>query len=112
MVLTKPSAGDPVAAAMSEDDLQECVRQLCRALNVPYFHVHDSRRSPDGWPDVVAAVGQHLLFRELKTMTGKPTPAQLRWLEALSRVRVVSTGIWRPDSWRDGSIVATLQGKL
>ena len=102
---------EQVAEAMSERDLQESVRQLCRALDLPYYHTHDARRSPEGWPDCAIVAADTLILRELKTMTGKPTPAQLRWLDALSRCTRIDAGIWRPTSWTDGTIEAALRGR-
>lgn len=99
--------------AISEDDLQQNCNDLCRALGLPYYHTHDSRRSPEGFPDLVTfdISGQHLIIRELKTMTGKESPAQLRWLDWLSRVKRISAGVWRPDSWTDGTIERVLRGQ-
>ena len=96
---------------ISEDELQNNIRQLCQVLRLPYYHTHDSRRSPEGFPDVVAIQADHLIIRELKTMKGKPTPGQIRWLYALAGVRRVSSGIWRPDAWRSGEIENVLRGR-
>lgn len=102
---------DPFAAAMSEADLLDSVRQLCRALRIPVYHTFDSRRSPEGFPDLVCIRNGEILFRELKTMKGKCTPAQLQWLDALSHVERVSVGIWRPSDWRSDLILHELRGK-
>jgi hypothetical protein len=64
------------------------------------FHVHDSRRSVPGFPDVVAVHrGQHrVVWVELKTERGRLSDAQLAWGEAL-----LAAGhefyVWRPSSW-------------
>ncbi len=102
---------DVIAESMSEGDLQESVRQMCRAFDRLYYHTHDARKSPEGFPDATIIVGDLLILRELKTMTGKPTPAQLRWLDALSRVTRVDSGIWRPSDWRSGAIEDALRGR-
>lgn len=101
-----------LARSMSERDLQEAVRQLCRALGRPYYHTHDSRRSPEGFPDVVSVVDGHLIFRELKSASGRCTPAQLRWVSALAQVDRVSAAVWTPDDWLTGRIESELRGGL
>lgn len=97
---------------MRERDLQESVRQICRALGRPYYHTHDSRRSPEGFPDVVSVVDGHLLFRELKSASGRCTPAQLRWLAALSQIDRVSATVWTPEDWLTGRIEAEIRGRV
>lgn len=90
--------------AMSEDALQQSIADLCGLLNLPYYHTHDSRRSPEGFPDSAIVRGDTLLLFESKTERGKATPAQLRWLDALGQVRRVESGIWRPTDWLSGAI--------
>ena len=97
------------ANSMRERDLQESVRQMCRALNLPYYHTHDSRRSPEGWPDVATVVGSTLVLRELKAVKGKCTPAQIRWLDALAQCECVDVGLWTPAEWLDGTIERVLR---
>jgi hypothetical protein len=98
----------PTLPSMSEAELLQCVRDLCRLLKVPVYHTYNSRRSESGWPDIAAVVNDHLILRELKTARGRITPEQAYWLEALSQVKRVSAGIWRPDDWISLRIEAEL----
>ena len=57
-----------------------------------------------GFPDLVLAKpGHDALFAELKTDTGRLSPAQKLWANALPLVHV-----WRPRDWN--RIEATLRG--
>jgi hypothetical protein len=80
------------------------------------FLVHYERRSghvgkdgqwrgsgPKGKPDLTLARGGVVLLAELKRETGKPSPEQLEWLEALGE----HGRLWKP---RDaGAIMETLK---
>jgi len=100
---------DPVAH-IPEKELGECVRQLAKALGLLRYHTFRSDRSPEGFPDEAIIRGDTLLLYELKAEKGKLTPAQIRWLDALSRVTRVESGVWRPTQWVDGTIELTLRG--
>lgn len=84
------------------------VENLLTLYGWRWYHTHDSRRSPPGFPDYVAVRGPELLFIELKAEAGRVRPAQREWLEALGvveeTVNEVSLGrglvevyIWRPS---------------
>lgn len=95
-----------VAEAMSERELQESVRLLCVAHGLLYYHTHNSRHSPAGWPDVVVANPREpgaILFRELKSHDGKVTPAQQEWLDVLAGAHL-DVGVWRPADLLSGAI--------
>lgn len=53
-----------------------------------------------GWPDLVLVKGNRLLFRELKTSTGKLTAAQRDWLAALEAAGQ-DAKVYRPGDWPD-----------
>lgn len=55
-----------------------------------HYHTHDSRRSAEGFPDLVLVRGDQLIFAELKSEKGKTTPAQDTWLMALENVATTS----------------------
>lgn len=73
------------ASRMSEAELQESVRALCRQFGLLYYHAHDSRRSPAGFPDVVAVGPGGVLWAELKSQRGTLTAEQRRWGSRLTR---------------------------
>jgi hypothetical protein len=96
------------AAAMSEDHLERAMRRILKDLpTVLAYHPRDSRRSASGWPDWCLVGPGGVLFRELKTVKGKVTPAQDEWLCALTDAGQ-DAGVWRPDSLLDGTIALEL----
>lgn len=101
---------DPLPA-ITEAVWQATIMRLLKDAGYMTFHVHDSRRSPSGWPDVAAIkpAGGTLYLCELKTETGQVTPAQQAWLEALAGCTGVVAECWRPAMLQE--IVETLRGK-
>jgi hypothetical protein len=94
---------------MSEAELQTNVVDAARRLGGVAYHTHDSRRSAEGFPDLVILFPRTggLLFAELKSATGKVTRDQQRWLDGL-RVGHREVYLWRPADWPN-PIVPTLQ---
>ena len=90
---------------MSERDLTRQVAELAAVFHWLRYHTWSSRHSPAGFPDETLVRGDRLLFVELKSATGKLTPAQGEWLEALAAVRRVETYLWRPDDLEDATRV-------
>lgn len=85
---------------MTEAELQANVMQLIERLGLVGFHVFDSRRSNPGFPDVVAVGARGVLYRELKTATGRVSKMQRYWLDTLSAAGQ-DAGVWRPEDWPD-----------
>lgn len=83
---------------MTEKELQDNVMQAIDTFGLVGFHVFDSRRSNPGFPDVVAVGRNGVLYRELKTATGRVTPMQRYWLDNL-RVAGQDADVWRPCDW-------------
>lgn len=84
-----------IAHAMTEAELAEHIRELCKGYGLWSYHTHDSRRSNPGWPDLVV-VGQGVIYRELKRERGTVSKAQ--WDVGY---RLLKAGqdwkIWRPS---------------
>lgn len=81
---------------MRERDFQENVTTLARMYGWLVYHTHDSRRSEPGFPDLVLVHPKRgVLFRELKSESGRMSPAQMKWIASL-----ISAGadadVWRP----------------
>ena len=99
-------------APVSERAWQSAVVRLLRQHSYAYvYHTWDSRRSPSGFPDLVAVheqPGRDLLALELKTDVGQVTPAQQAWLTALGQCTGVVSEVWRPQDM--DAIVAQLRG--
>ena len=60
------------------------VRELATLLRWRCYAVHDTRRSPPGWPDLVLCRPPEIIFAELKTDRGGVPPAQREWLNDLA----------------------------
>lgn len=90
--------------AMSEEDLEEAVRDICRVLGVIRVHHRDSRGTTSGWPDDVLLGPHDALFREMKTQLGDVRPAQVTMLAAM-RQAGLDADVWRPADLRSGRIL-------
>lgn len=101
----------PIAATLTEKQFQSLVMGELRREGFITYHVHDSRKTTAGFPDVIAInTGRRLLLApELKVRDNQPTAAQLTWIEAFQSVEKVWSGVWRPEMWP--SIQATLRGE-
>lgn len=95
---------------MTEAQLLQAVRDLAKLRGWLCYHTHDSRRSEPGFPDLVLVhprTGQ-LRMVELKSLKGRVTPAQQKWIDALYAAGVV-VDVWRPGHLLNGRIGAALQ---
>ena len=103
---------DLVNASMSEAKLQALVRRFARLTGWEYqYHTYDSRRSDEGFPDLVLGRESVILFVELKTQKGKLSPEQEWWQSFLVRMEDASRGAIRYRCWRPADfdlMVATL----
>ena len=98
-----------IVLGWDEATLQSTVVELATLLRYRWYHTHDSRRSPSGFPDLVLASPQgSLLFVELKREDGRVTEQQFAWLRAVS-ARADFAGVWRPSDWLDGTVEHTLR---
>jgi hypothetical protein len=97
-----------VTVPMTEKQLQQAVLDLARHLGYRAYHTFDSRRSDAGFPDLVLARGDWLLFVELKRDGKHPTEHQERWLQALDDTAAL-VFVWRPVDWHAGTCEAVLK---
>ncbi len=86
-----------LAETVTEKQFMQAVTAEAKRLGWKVFHVHDSRRSESGWPDL-AMVRERLVLAELKTATGQLSAAQQTWIEALQRADV-EVHIWKPNDF-------------
>lgn len=89
---------------MTEKELQEAVIECAKLFHWAVYHTFLSVRSAPGFPDLICARGGRLLAWEIKSATGKLSPAQERWLGILGGVACVETAVIRPDDWLNGDV--------
>jgi hypothetical protein len=97
-----------VAAAMSEDDLEEAVRDLCAVHGVVRVHHRDSRGTTAGWPDDALLGPRGAVFAELKTERGRVSRAQEAMHERM-RAAGLTVVVWRPSDLLSGRIADTIR---
>ena len=93
---------------LTEDEFKDQVKALSKICGWLYYHTYDSRRSDAGFPDVTIARCGVLLFRELKTDTGRVSTSQQAWLNAINSAGG-NAKVWRPRDWDE--IERTLGGR-
>lgn len=96
---------------LTERQLQGTITDMATMLGWRWYHVHDSRRSAPGFPDLVMVhTGQaRTIWRELKTTKGRVSPAQRAWLADLEAAGE-DAAVWRPSDLASGRILAELRG--
>lgn len=102
---------DPIAYAMSEDELSEAVRTMAKAFRLFAYHTHDSRRSAPGFPDWVFISVRGVLWRELKKQDGDLSSSQRRVRDLLIAAGQ-DWGLWKPADLRSGRIEQELRALL
>lgn len=87
----------------TEKVFMEQVIAYARLVGWKVYHPWISVRSEPGWPDVAMVRGGRLVVAELKSLTGKLTPAQEEWLGALGAVPCCEVYIWYPteEYWQE-----------
>lgn len=92
-------------ARAGEKGFMGAVIQAARAFGYLVYHTHDSRKSEEGFPDLVLCHRKtgRLVFAELKAEGEEPTLAQEDWLAALRRdpASVALVRCWRPSDWHE-----------
>ena len=81
---------------MNEADLQNTVLELAHIYGWTTYHTWDSRRSREGFPDLVLVRSPRLMFVELKSATGSLSAHQELWLAELRAVPCAEVHVWRP----------------
>lgn len=83
---------------VTESDLREWVRDLCKLFGWKMYFSWTSLHSPRGFPDLVLVNSsmKRVIFAELKTDKSKPTPYQIEWLDCLYDAGA-EVYLWRPQ---------------
>jgi VRR-NUC domain-containing protein len=101
------------ASAMAEKRFQMQLLQVARLAGWIAYHTFDSRKSPEGFPDVILVrpePGRGPVYAwECKTARGKVTMPQQMWLTALDG-KTISARVVRPSDLED--LVRLLQAPL
>lgn len=92
---------------MTELELQRQVQVLCRRYDVDLDHRHQPLQDRPGWPDCSLLGTRAAAFRELKTRTGKLSPAQQR-TGARMQACGLDWSVWRPADLESGRIEAEI----
>ena len=83
----------------SERDFQAQLMQVVRMFGGLAYHTYDSRRSPEGYPDLtIVTTDRRVIWAELKAGKRQPTDDQWIWLRSLPGHQAY---LWRPDDWDD-----------
>lgn len=92
--------------AMSEAELQRMVVQLAKLRGWLTYHTYDSRRSDEGFPDLVM-VRERVIYVELKgeRRDRKLSKVQQEWVGRLHDAGQ-EVYVWRPSDWT--TIASTL----
>jgi ribosomal protein L37E len=95
----RTSARQLLDAAQSEKSYQAQIVELAEKCGWWTYHVHDSRRSSAGFPDLMIVRGANLHFVEVKAEKGRVQPEQQWMIDALGKVERVRARIVRPSDW-------------
>lgn len=93
---------------VSEKTFQQQVLDLAKLTGWRTYHVHDSRRSNPGFPDLVLVRRGRMVFAELKTRKGRVSREQQAWLDDLRACPTAEVFLWRPD---DLPVIAKVLGR-
>ncbi len=87
---------------ITEKELREQIRDLCKVLGYHFYFTWTSLHSPRGFPDLVLANPEkrRVIFAELKSDKGKLSPAQEEWLKTLADCGQ-ECYIWRPADFEE-----------
>ena len=86
--------------AMSEAELQACVKARAKEFGWKYYHTRDSRGSDPGYLDVHIVKAPRNIHAELKRQDakrGKVTEAQQEWIDELRGCPGIGVYVWRPS---------------
>lgn len=81
----------------TEKELREQVRDLCKVFGWKFYFTWTSIHSPRGMPDLILCRPPRIIFAELKTEKGHPSPHQQEWLDLLDECGGnIECYVWRP----------------
>lgn len=82
----------------SEAQFELTIVQYAQLMGWFVYHTRNSKGSVAGFPDLVMARGERLVFVELKRENGKLSRPQTEWLARLDQTPA-EVHVWRPRDW-------------
>ncbi len=82
---------------ITEKDLREQIRDLCKVLGYKFYFSWTSIHSPRGMPDLILVKPPRILFVELKTDKGQVSEYQKEWLDILNECPGCEVYVVRPS---------------
>ena len=79
-----------------EYSFQAQIVQLAELSGWKVYHTHDSRRSQEGFPDLILVRRTRIIAAEVKTRDETTTAEQREWLNAFNWK--AESVLWRPDA--------------
>lgn len=93
--------------AQAHRQLLDRIINRCDQLGLMVYHNPESIRAQPGFPDLVI-VGRRILYREVKTGSGRLSPTQTTW-----RYKILAAGgdwrLWMPGDWAGDQIERELK---
>lgn len=84
---------------ITEKQFAQQVVSYARLMNWRVYQTWNSLHSPAGFPDLCMVRLSRVIFAELKSDKGKPTPEQEAWLADLEATGKVEAYLWRPSDF-------------
>lgn len=84
---------------ITERRFQAQIIAYATLMNWRYYHTHNSKNSPKGFPDLVLIRRPRVVWAEIKAQRTRVTDDQHAWLEEL-RASGQEVFVWRPSDWR------------
>ncbi len=94
---------------ITEKDLREQVRDLCKVLGWKFYFTWTSIHSPRGMPDLILVKPPRVIFAELKTDKGEVSTYQQEWLDTLGQCPSCEVYLWRPGDIEEISRILQCQ---
>lgn len=85
--------------SIPEADIQAQIIELAGFNRWLVYHTHDSRRSQEGFPDLVLARAPRLILAEVKREGARLDPAQEKWAVVLAACPGIEYYVWRLLDW-------------
>jgi len=83
----------------TEAAFQASVIRYAELMGWRCYHTRDSRRSRQGFPDLVLVRRPRVVWAELKSERGHTTKEQMAWLDALDQCGQ-EVYIWKPSQFQ------------